>query len=182
MYLLIALVVMCFIGMTAAGNGYAAVEAIHNPLSVPAATSGLLQAVEAASLHAISQHPRVNLPIGIAQMLLGGLLMFVSFKALFWRHASASFALQVLAANAALVVVTYALREPVHAAAVQAIVAAKITPRPPSISVAQLDQVEWWGLRAGLALQLATLGLCAFALTRKTARAVLAPAPRSEGP
>lgn len=175
---------MCFIGMTAAGNGYAAIEAIHNPLSMPTAATGL-QAMAIAALHAISQHPRVNLPIGVAQILLGAALALVSLKALFWRHASVSFALQVLAANAALLVVTYALREPVRAAEVHAAVATKLTPpRPPSLSASDYARVRheywWWVLRATLGVRLGALGLCAFALTRKTVRTMLAPAPRPE--
>ena len=183
-YLLIALVAMWILGMDAAANGYVVVKVIHSPLSVPMSGTGK-EAVTAAMVHAIIQRPRVNLPIGLAQILLGGLLVLVSLKALVSRHASTSFALQVLAANAVLVVVTYALREPVRVAAVNALATAKLTPRPPSLSAAEFTRLQgaasWWILRALLGLHLAALGLCGFALTRKTARAVLAAAPRSEG-
>lgn len=179
-YLLIALIAMWVIGMNAAANGYVVVKVIHNPLSLSTA-GGDKVATARAFVQAVSQHPRVNLPIGIAQILLGGLLVLVSIKALVSRHASTSFALQVLGANAMLVVVSYALRQPLRSAMIGAALSSGLVHRPKGVSPAQFQQLEWWAFRFFLGLQLTALALCAFALTRKSARAVLAAAPRSEG-
>lgn len=183
-YLVIALIAMWVMGMNAAADGYVVVKVIHNPLSLSTAGAGK-EALATAFVRAVSQHPRVNLPLGIAQILLGGLLVLISIKALVARHASTSFALQVLAANALLVIVSYALRQPVRGAVVDAIVGSGLVHRPSGISTAAFQRLErlqaWWAFRILLGLQLAALGLCAFALTRKTAREVLAPAPRPEG-
>jgi hypothetical protein len=180
-YLVIALVAMWLIGMNAAAEGYVAVRAVHNPLSTATSVLGgdRSEVVVSAFIEAISKHPHVNLPLGIAQILLGGLMVLVSIKALVGRHASTSFALQVVAANALLMIVGYALQLPVRGGIVNAVVASGIAKPPDGMTLAHFQRIEriqlWWSFRLGLAMKVGALALCAFALTRRSARRVLAP-------
>ncbi len=170
---------MWLVGMNEAAEGYVAIRAIHDPLSVAPSAIGTEIAVK-AFIESVSQHARVNLPLGIAQMLLGSALVLVAIKALVARRASASFALQMLLANAALLVTGYALREPVRGAIVDQWIAGGLGHPPKGMSVTQFAVLArtqlWWSFRIALGLQLGTLALCAFAITRKTARQLLAPA------
>lgn len=181
-FLIIALIAMWLIGMNAAAEGYITVKAVHNPLS---AVSSLLggdksAVVLSAFIKAVSKHPHANLPIGIAQMLLGGAIVLVSINALVGRRASTSFALQVVAANALLMIVTYALRMPVRGSIVDAFIASGIAKPTNGMTVAHFQRWEriqlWWSFRLVLAMKVGALALCAFALTRRSARRVLAPA------
>ncbi len=181
-YLLIALIGMWMIGLNAAAEGYVTVKAVHNPLSTATSVLGgdKSEVVVSAFIQAISKHPHTNLPIGIAQILLGGVMVLVAIKALVGRRASTSFALQVVAANALLMIVGYALQLPVRSGIVNAVVASGIAKPPGGMTLAHFQRIEriqlWWSFRLGLAMKLGALALCAFALTRRSARRVLAAA------
>jgi hypothetical protein len=181
-YLVIALITLWLTGMNTLGEGYLAVEVIRDPLTnvvSSLAGQGIEEVVKTAFLTALAKQARTALPIGVAQMLLGGCLVFVSVRALFGRRASTSFALQLVVANAVLLIAAYALREPVRSAIVNAVAASGLEKQPSGISAAEFDRLLrlhwWWRLRVSFGIQLLALLLSGFALTRKTARALLTP-------
>ncbi|MGB5048523.1 MAG: hypothetical protein WBO46_06280, partial [Caldilineaceae bacterium] len=113
--MVIALVTLWLVGMTAAAEGFAAIEIVRNPFSSAfgslrgdasqeVLTRGFVEGVQSIARHA--------LPLGVAHVILGGLLVAVSSKALFARRASPAFAVQVILANAAVLIVGYALYQP----------------------------------------------------------------------
>lgn len=181
---MLALLAMWLVGMNQAAEGYIAIRAIHDPLSVlPSSVSG--EVMVQAFVNAMGAHARLNLPIGIAQLLLGAGLMLVAMKALIARRVSLSFALQMLLANGLLLAVSYALRVPVRGAIVDQVVAGGLGPPPSGVSAEEFARVArvqlWWSFRIALGLELATAALSAFALTRRAARALLAPTEPSRG-
>lgn len=189
-FLVIALVTLWLVGMTAAAEGFAAIEIVRNPFSSAFgslrgdATQDILTRAFVDGVISIS---KVALPLGVAHVILGALLVAVSSKALFARRASPWFALQVIAANMAVLVAGYALYQPVRSRVVEAIVASGVEQRPATISPTDFDKLvrlkSWWTFRFRLGIQLAVLGLGAFAVTRRSAREVLArpePSPTEE--
>jgi hypothetical protein len=180
-YLVIALVTLWLVGMTAAAEGFAAIEIVRNPFSSAFgslrgdATQDLLTRSFVDGVISVS---RVALPLGVAQVILGALLVAVSSKALFARRASPGFALQVIAANVAVLIVGYALYQPVRGRVVDAIVSSGIEQRPSAISPDDFNRLvrlkSWWTFRFRLGIQLAVLGLGALAITRRSSREVLA--------
>jgi hypothetical protein len=179
-YLVVALITLWLTGMNTLAEGYLTVEIIRDPLTSitsPLSGRGIEDVVKAAFFEALTKDARRSLPIGIAQTLLGGLLVFVSVRALFGRRASTSFALQLILANAALLVGAYALREPVRGAIVNAVAASGFEQQPTGMSAHEFDRVLrlhwWWRLRISFAIQLLALLLSGFALTRRTARELL---------
>ncbi len=181
-YLVIALVAMWLVGMNAAAEGWVALEVIRNPLTIaPSAvgTPDVESVVRAAFVRGLAEGARVNVPLGIAELLLGALLVGVAAKALFGRRASPSFALQVLVANAAVLMLGYALRQPIREGVVEAVVQSGAEERPAGVTqkdfAAIIRTKWWWSFRIGLGLQLVVLGLSAFAVTRRSARELLAP-------
>lgn len=189
-YLVVALVALWLVGMNNTAEGFAAIEIVRNPFSGAfgsLAGQALDSVIKRAFVEGIGAVAKVALPIGVAQLILGGLLVAVAAKALFGRRASPSFALQVILANAAILAVGYSLRQPVRERVVEAVVASGLEDRPSNIPAADFDRVVrakwWWSFRIGLGLQLAVLGLGALAITRRSARDVLAgpePSPSEE--
>lgn len=187
-YLVIALIAMWLVGMNTAAEGLVAIQIVRDPFSSAAPTLGAADPdalLRAAWMEAIAANARVTLPLGVAQLILGALLVLISARALIVRRASTSFVLQVLLANAALLAVGYALRQPVRGTVVDAVVASGIEQRPAGLSARDFDALIrsklWWTFRVLLGLQLGTLVLAAVALTRRAAREVLAPAEPSPG-
>lgn len=187
-YLVIALIAMWLVGMNTAAEGLVAIQIVRDPFSSASPALGAADPdaiLRAAWMEAIAVNARVTLPLGVAQLILGALLVLISARALFGRRASTSFALQVLLANAALLLVGYALREPVRGSVVNAVVASGIEQRPAGISPKDFEGVVrsklWWTFRVMLGLQLGTLALAVVALTRRSAREVLAPVEPSAG-
>jgi hypothetical protein len=191
LYLVIALVTLWLSGMTAAAEGFAAIEIVRNPFSAAFSTlrsDAQQEVLTRAFVDGVASVGKVALPLGIAHVLLGALLVAVASKALFTRRASPGFALQVIFANMAVLIVGYALYQPVRAHVVKAIVVSGVEQRPAAIAPADFDKLvrmkSWWTFRFRLGLQLAVLGLGAMALTRRSAREVLVqsePAPSEEG-
>jgi hypothetical protein len=175
--LIVALIALWFIGMNSAGEGFATVELVRNPLwnaLAPAGDAGLEAVRWRAYMQATRDHGSLLLPVGVAQLLLGTVLVFISIRALVARRASVPLFLQVVAANAALAIIGYVMREPVRGAIVDAIVASGIEQRPPSISAreftAGLRTKLWWLFRVGLALQLVAFAASAYAVARRSSR------------
>lgn len=190
-YLVIALVTLWLSGMTAATEGFAAIEIVRNPFS--SAFSSLRgdpvsNVLSRAFVEGVITVSKKALPVGIAQVILGALLVAISSKALFARRASPWFALQVIAANVAVLIVGYALYQPVRGRVIDAIAESGLEQRPEAISAADFDKLvrlkHWWTFRFRLGLQLAVLGMGALAVTRRSARQVLThaePSPSQEG-
>lgn len=190
-YLVIALVTLWLSGMTAAAEGFAAIEIVRNPFS--SAFSSLRgdpvsNVLSRAFVEGVITVSKKALPVGIAQVILGALLVAISSKALFARRASPWFALQVIAANVAVLIVGYALYQPVRGRVIDAIAESGLEVRPEAISAADFDKLvrlkHWWTFRFRLGLQLAVLGMGALAVTRRSARQVLThaePSPSQEG-
>jgi hypothetical protein len=131
----------------------------------------ILAVYKAARLHAIGELYRVTFPLGVAHVLLAGLLVIASGLAMTGRPGARSLALQALAANALLAVVDYALTQPVRAAWIDAVLRARDV-APPALrgDVTLRPEHLYWFNRVSLALDLATLALAAFALTRRRTR------------
>lgn len=190
-YLVIALVTLWLSGMTAAAEGFVAIEIVRNPFS--SAFSSLRgdpvsNVLSRAFVEGVITVSKKALPVGIAQVILGALLVAISSKALFARRASPWFALQVIAANVAVLIVGYALYQPVRGRVIDAIAESGLEQRPEAISAADFDKLvrlkHWWTFRFRLGLQLAVLGMGALAVTRRSARQVLThaePSPSQEG-
>jgi hypothetical protein len=179
-YLVAALIALWLIGMNTLAEGFFAIEVVRDPLSsvissLPAAN--LEDVTRAAFFKALAKYGRTSLPLGIGQVLLGGLLVFVSVRALFGRRASTGFAVQLVLANAALLIAAYALREPVRGAIVDAVARSGLEQHPSGMSAAEFDRMVrqqwWWRFRVGFGVQLTALLLSAVALTRKAARELL---------
>ncbi|HEY6556672.1 MAG TPA: hypothetical protein VI072_05340 [Polyangiaceae bacterium] len=178
-YLVAALITLWLIGMNTLAEGYLTVDVVRDPFASvvsPLSGRGMEDVVKAAFFEALAKHARTSLPLGVAQILLGGLLVFVAVRALFGRRAT-GFTLQLVLANAALLVAVYALREPVRGAIVDAVVRSGLEQHPSGMSAREFDHMVrlqwWWRLRVGFGVQLTALLLSAFALTRKSARELL---------
>lgn len=178
LFLGVALVVMCVVGLHTLSEGWAIMEIVTDPFAAgrlvdhdlaPAAT-----AANQAFVDALRGRSDVLLPVGIAQLLLGGALVLVAAGALLGRRGSTGFALQVIVANLALLGVAYVLREPVRIAVVDAWVTTTgdaAGADPSSMTRSQ----GLWIFRLKLAAEVGALVLSAFALTRRSVRAALAP-------
>ncbi len=181
-YLVIALIAMWLTGMNAAAEGWFAIEVIQNPLvSAPSsvAAADLDSVVQFALIAAIADNARYALPLGIAELILGSMLVLIAAKALFGRRASPSFALQVIFANLIVIIVGYALRQPVRERVVQEVMQSGLEERPAQIAPADFQALIhtkwWWTFRVHLGLRLAALSLAALALSRRSARELLEP-------
>jgi hypothetical protein len=184
----IALIALWFIGMNSASEGFATIELVRNPLwSAPSAIRDIgLEAVRwRAYMQATREHGSLLLPIGLAQLMLGAMLVFISIRALIARRASLSFMLQIVVANAAVAVIGYALRQPIRGAIVEAIVASGAEQRPAgSDATAFADVLRskwWWSFRIALGLQLAALTASGYALARRQSRQLFARANAPTG-
>jgi hypothetical protein len=187
-YLVIALIAMWLVGLNTAAEGLFTIQIVRDPFvrGVQAIGVDSEALLRTAWVEATAANAQVSLPLGVAQLLLGSILVLISARALFSGRASMGFALQVLAANALLLLVGYILRQPIRAGVVDAVVASGIEPRPAGLSARELESMLraklWWTFRAILGLQVGVLALAGVALTRRSAREVLAPAePTGEG-
>ena len=185
----VALIALWFIGMNSASEGFATIELVRNPLwsaLSPIRDMGVDAVRWRAYMQATRAHGELLLPIGIAQLMLGTLLVFVSIRALIARRASLSLMLQIVLANALVALVGYALRQPIRGAIVEAIVLSGVEQRPAgtdSSAFADLLRAKWWwSFRIALGLQLLALTGSAWALARRPSRQLFAraDAPTSE--
>lgn len=166
----LALIVATLVGLHTAHEGYTVLELLRDPLRADAL--GLPEEVRAALVESVMVHGNVTLPIGLAQLLLGGLLFVSALIAWLGSRGAVSLVLQALFANALLLGVAYFLREPIRAALVEALVA---SPGFEQEFAARVDESARalsysWGLRLGSILQFAALATCGWLLLRPAAR------------
>ena len=175
--LVVALVIMWLLGMYAVADGVRTIEIVRSPVGE------VLEAFDGSDIGAIAQrafvsgvsaHARALLPLGVAQLLLGSLLAVLAIRGLFWRRGSTSLALQVVGANAALVMLGYYLHDPVRRAVVEAVVADLAKQSPPEVSPAEFAAMArtnlWWSFRLWLIAQLVGFGFCAAVVARRSVR------------
>lgn len=126
----------------------------------------------AVTLDAMHRMERVMLPLSLAQALLAVMLVIASGLTMGSRPGGRRLAIQALAANAILTVVTYVLTRDVRATAIDAVINAfqTLSPDLPQRAVLPSRQMLWWGGRIIAAGEIGTLALAAFALTRARTR------------
>jgi hypothetical protein len=154
---------MWLVGVNAAQEGYGAIELLRDPLT---GNFGGSEEARNALINALGQHASIELPLSIAQLLLGGLLLLVATHLLFGGRPSRWFALQVLVANALFLITGYALRAATRVTYISALVAS-------SEHKAALSNEFWWRTRFVLAFDLTAVLLSIFALTRPATRQFL---------
>jgi len=163
---------MWLVGVNAAQEGYGAIELLRDPLT---GNFGGSEEARSALVNALGQHAQVQLPLSIAQLLLGSLLLLVATHLLFGGRPSRWFAVQVLVANAVFLVTGYALRESFRATYISALLVN-------SEHKAALSNEFWWRTRFVLAFDLTAVLFSIFALTRPATRQFLdfRPEPNNE--
>ena len=173
----IALITTWLLGMHAVIEGVRAIDIVRSPLSESLSAfegTEISDAMQRAFIEGVSAHSGVTLPVGIAQLLLGALLALVSIRGLMGRRGSLAFALQVLAANALLVLVVYLVHDPVRGSVIEALVAELVRERPPEITRGEFESVSRtsliWGFRFSLSAQLIGFAFAGFVMTRKSVR------------
>lgn len=173
-YLLVALLLAWFLGLRTAHEGYIITSIALDPLRGDALA--LPPSLRDAMVSGIVEHARTALPVGLAQAIVGGLLVAVSAVALFRGRVSLSFMLQTLVANAVVAVVGYALGRPVRDAMVRVLAASPeiLGADPGNLDPPTLTSLYRWGFHLSLGLQLLALLGLGVALTRPGARAFLA--------
>lgn len=133
----------------------------------------LIALFDASLFEAMQRSYRVMMPICIAQLLLGGLLMVASGMAMSSRRDARGLAVQALVANAALAFVAYTLTRGVRGAALDAVTrATSALPLDlPQRSTFSVREMFWWASRISSACQIGLLGLGVVALTRRRTKA-----------
>lgn len=180
---MVALLLAWFWGLRTAHEGYLVASIAVDPLVGDALT--LPPRLRDAMVQAISDNAHTVLPVGILQVIMGGLLLVVSLVTLFRGRVPLAFLLQVLAVNAAVSVLGHALGAPLRDAMIQV-----LTESPEVIGVdsAGLDQrtlrtIYRWAFHLGLGIDLVVFCGLGLSLTRPGARAFLAAPsrPHEEG-
>src|SRR5690606_37609651 len=87
--------------------GYFTIKVANDPMA--AKSVGLPSALSDAWIEAIADQVATAIPLATAQVLLGGLLLFVTSAVLLGGRLQPSLGLQVLGANAVLAVARYVL-------------------------------------------------------------------------
>lgn len=177
MVFVVALITMWLLGMHAVIEGVDAIDIVRSPLPdslSPFDGDPVSEAMRRAFIQGVSAHAGVTLPVAIAQLLLGALLAFVSIRGLLGRRGSFGFALQVLAANAVLVLVVYLAHDPVRRSVIEALVAELMKQRPPEVGRAEFESISrtslLWGFRFSLSAQLVGFAFAGFVMTRRSVR------------
>ncbi len=172
-YLVIALVVAWFLGLGTFNEGYMLASIARDPLAgdslnvPPAVRDTVVDTIVGAS--------QIALPLGIAQILLGALLIVVSAATLFGGRMPLSFTLQVLAANVVLAVVAYFLAAPIRESLLQALLATpEFKAEAEAAGGLPPEQLYPWFRRLNLLFHVGALSLAGLALTRPAVRAFLA--------
>lgn len=171
-YLVLALSALTLVGLLVFLNGFQVINATTDP-GFAARESGNLEPIVAAVLQAqfetIAELHKVMTPMGVALVLLGGVLSIVSMRGIFGR-ASASTIVQLALATGVAISLNYVLCAPVRAAAITAL---GTISNPEAKEIARFLPAIYV---VPLALQLMTLFLAVFAVTRRAAREALGPA------
>jgi hypothetical protein len=169
-----------FVGFRGLQEGWTSVQLIKEPLSVD--SLAWPEAVKAAFQEGMQTHAQVALPLGVAQGVLGLVLVIVAGGSLLSGRLPLRFFLQILGASAALAVLSYWLEEPIRIQVISALVQTPGIVDAGDLDEAMRDSVIRWGFHIGLILHLATLAFATLAVTRPSAREFLANAaqPRQE--
>jgi hypothetical protein len=184
-YVVVALLMAWFLGMGTVQEGYVFVRLVRNPLaadelSLPAGLREVLA-------ESVQQFAHVALPIGVAQMLLGGVMVLVCAATLFGARTPVNFCLQVLGANAALAIAMHVFAAPIREALIQALInSAELRTETFGADYATTFQrnpesIYQWFNRLNLAMHLGALGIASLALTRPKAKQFFASTARHEG-
>lgn len=171
----VGLLVAWFLGLRSLQEGWTSVQLVKNPLAI----DGLAwppEEVRNALLTGMQENAAVMVPLGIAQALLGLVIVVVAGAALFGGRLPLRFFVQVLGVSAAVTLLVYWFSEPVRHELVTALVNT-----PGMVDAGELDdptraEVFRWGYRLSLLLHLVALGFAMVAVTRRAAREFLASA------
>lgn len=160
-----ALISMWILGITITDQGLFTIGVIRNPFAdVGYATLQQLtlsEVQQAALVRATMDNAAVALPIAAAQLVLGGLLLFASLRALLSRQGVGTFGMQVVVANLALSVVEFFATAPIRAGVIEAVTTSKLP------DLANLDLAQnGWILNVGFLIRPAALLFCVLALGR----------------
>lgn len=169
-----------FVGFRGLQEGWTSVELIKQPLSVDSLEWP--DAVKAAFQEGMQAHAQTALPLGIAQGLLGLVLVIVAGGSLLSGRLPLRFFLQLLGVSGALAVLSYWLEAPIRAQVVDALAQTPGLIDSGELDATMRDSVIRWGFHLGLLLHLGTLVFAMIAVTRPSARQFLAAAaePRQE--
>lgn len=169
------LLVAWFIGLRSLQEGWTSVQIVKDPLTI----DGLAwpEQVRDALLSSMQAHASVVVPLGVAQVVLGLVVVVVAGAALFGGRLPLKFFVQLLGVSGAITCLAYWLGEPVRRDLVAALVNT-----PGIVEAGELDEqtraeVFRWGFRFSLGLHLVTLGFAIVAVTRRAAREFLASVP-----
>jgi len=141
--------------------------------------SGELAAIY--DMRAVAEHGRVMLPLSVARVLLSMLLVAASAMVLAARPGSRSFALQVIAANAAFALIAYTLTIEMREQWIAAVVRGTSELSLPDEHQMLRSPSYWlWLTRFRLVVfELGLLGLAALAMNAKRTRAFLEASARA---
>lgn len=176
---------MWVLGITVFGQGAFGVETLVRPASVASlralAPASLGDVEQRALADALLANARVMLPLGVAQVALGGLMIVAAVRAAFVRRSASGFALQVVLANVLLAAAELLVGGPVRQAVTEAVLTSGLDPQ---IEAALVRHA--WLLQARYLIGPVTLLFCAFALARwrrreREAAAALAAAAHEYG-
>jgi hypothetical protein len=162
-----------FLGLGTAQEGILVARLINDPLSADQMDAA--PAVRDALLQAIQSHSNNLLPIGVAQLLIGGCLVVLSAAVLFGAKIPVNLMLQVLGANVALALGGFFLAAPLREALLQGVLQTPEFQREVQALGQTAPEVMYrWFSRLNLALHVGALSLTAWALTRPAARRFMA--------
>jgi hypothetical protein len=137
---------------------------------------------DAAELVAMQANVRIAYPLAIAAVLLSGLLVVASGMAMGGRRGARALALQAIAANAALLVIAYALTRGVRSAWIDALAraAGALPDGAPARELFRVPGALWWLARVKLVVfDLGPLVIGALALTRARTKTYFEDAARA---
>jgi hypothetical protein len=129
---------------------------------------------EAAQARALAEHRDLTFPLSVGRMLLGGLLLVASGLALGGRPGSRGLAFQALAANAAFVVLEYALTQRVRGTWIELLArAGAVLPADLPERQSLMNPALWWTFARFrlVIIDLGALAAAALALTRERSAA-----------
>ena len=160
---------MWFIGLGEATEGVGALQVLADPWFSVGEPSPAVDAL----LAAMRENYAVLLPLNIARLLVGALMVGVCVAALVSWRLSIGLALQTLAAAGSLTVLAYILERPLRAPRLDALLAqdSALVNHPPPLDPRDIESAGWLVALGG---QLLALALCAIALTRPRTREFLA--------
>jgi hypothetical protein len=169
-----------FVGFRGLQEGWTSVQLIKEPLSVD--SLAWPEAVKSAFQDGMQAHAQVALPLGVAQALLGLVLVIVAGGSLLSGRLPLRFFLQLVAASGVLAVLSYWLEAPIRLKVIDALLQTPGIVDAGELDEAMRDSVVRWGFHMGLVMNLATLAFATLAVTRPAAREFLAASaqPRQE--